>query len=1184
MFGISAACNDCLDPTELTYVWHMRELDLRTDTSREIADLSAIRVQRLAPQNLGINVGNLHAGKRYKWILDAVPNNGRPTVSFQYEAASAYKYNMSCTAAPTLGFSGQTSFTITGVVEVEPRSQYQVHLQAHPVTYTVTTDISTVVQDSRLNSVVTSSILAGSSADNFVVPINVLAVGDDESVAVCNVDVTVLPPDAPIGLWQKVLTSSNQLETSLSTRDYSSALIVLTDIAEDLDYISVSGADMASALIQQGFGDLLQRARSTVDSSSTPPPYRATTRNTFDKDWGSASTTDQLLRLLSLPTGDELELQKFVRSTHIEFMSAHMSSLTRLNQIEQALEALTSLFGTGELVNTGTEVVLVEAMHNAGLALYNITVFGPQPVDRDALLSVSTVIHDGLGSALSSALSQSSTKKTWFPQTYGASEQTKAQAVMGYFFTTTEISLRTLLHNTTTTSPPAVIRSPAATVIYQRHARDRVQEGEFSRQRSEGFVTVPEPDIVFQSSGSDADVVDSRFIAFSRNPFIWDNDTDTRSSVVSLDFYDEAGQPVPVQDTQEPLQFYVQNYDTPGTPTVVFMNDSAVASNGLLYHRMDVGNSSMTSAIVVMLLPPPHVIGYRVYMQYNQPPTPDNYNFSTVIPPLHTACTVGQSDLSGGDVTATFPKSYPEVNGTYYIGVEELDPTECRNVPGASYADVTARLRTARCNETYRLAILTPRCNWWNVAGNKWNPSGCTVGPNTTATHTQCLTTHLTSFGADFIVPPNSIDFSTVFAKFANLSDNAAVFSTVIVMFGLYFIVVFFAMRADKRDVVKWGVLPIADNHSSDAHLYLLTVYTGMKANSGTSSRVGIILHGELGDSGPRPLAACQQQVFKRGSVSTFLLSTPESLGGLTNIHVWHDSSGEGGGASWFLDRLVVEDLQTNTRYVFFCQRWLAVEMEDGKVDRFLSAAGRDELTNFSSIFQTKTRQDISDGHLWFSVASRPTRSHFTRVQRASCCLSLVFLTMITNAMFYRTDESIKQQVYRLGPLVFTLSQLWISFVSTLIVFPVNFIIVYVFRKSRPKPRTKPSSRTEDIYKVQGSGSAEQHQPGLPHWCVYIGWVLVFLSATVSAFFVILYSMEWGAEKSGEWLTSILLSIFQSVLVVQPIKVIIFAVIIAITFKKFGKEEDTLTSGGLADDEEFLPPAADANKLHSFYF
>ncbi|XP_019631004.1 PREDICTED: polycystic kidney disease protein 1-like 2 [Branchiostoma belcheri] len=1103
----------------------MYEHDLRTDTSKEIADLSTIRVQRLQPNELGILAGNLQAGKRYKWIVDAVPNNLRPTVSVEYEAATAYKYNMSCTAAPTLGFSWQTNFAITAVVEVEPRSEHGVNLNAHPVTYTVTTDVSTLAQNSRLNSVETPSILAGSAADNFVVPINVLAVGDDMSVAMCRVDIV--------------------------------------------------GADMSSALIQQGFGDLLQQARRTA-LSSTPPPYRTSSRNVFAKDWNSASSTAELLRLLSLPTGDELELQKFVRSTHIELLSAHMSSLTSLNQIELASEALTTLFGTGELVNPGTEVLLVEAMYNAGLALYNVTLFGGQPIDRDALLSASTVLHDGLGSALDSALSQPLTATTWVPQSYGAAEQTKAQQVMGYFLTTTEMSLRTLLHNTTTGSPPVVIRSAAATVIYQRHARDRVQEGEFSRQRSEGFVTLPEPDVVFQSSGNDA-VVDSRFMTFSRNPFIWDNDTDTRSSVVSLDFYDDAGHPLSVHDTQEPLQVFVQNYDTPGTPEVVFMNDSVVASNGLSYHRMESDNISVPTAVFLMLLPPPHVIGYRLYMQYNGVPTPDSYNFTTVLPPLHTACRVGPSGLTGTDVTATFPRAYPEVNGTYYIGVEELDPTECKTVPGASYADVTARLRAARRNETYKLAILTPRCNWWNVAGNKWNPSGCTVGPQTTATRTQCLTTHLTSFGADFIVPPNSIDFSTVFAKFANLSDNAAVFSTVIVMFGVYFIVVVFARKADKRDVLKWGVLPIADNSRCDDQLYLITVYTGMKANSGTSSRVGIILHGENGDSGPRPLAACQQQVFKRGSVSTFLLSTSENLGHLTNVHVWHDSSGEGGEASWFLDRLVVEDLQSHTRYVFFCQRWLAVEMDDGKVDRFLSAAGRDELTNFSSVFQTKTRQDISDGHLWFSVASRPTRSHFTRVQRASCCLSLVFLTMITNAMFYRTDDSVRQQVYRLGPLVFTLSQLWISFVSTLIVFPVNFIIVYVFRKSRPKPRTKPSSRSEDIYKVERP--QEHQESGLPHWCVYIGWALVVLSAAGSAFFVILYSMEWGAEKSGQWLTSILLSIFQSVLVIQPIKVIIFAVIIAVTFKKFGKEEDSLASGGLADDEEILPPAADAKDV-----
>ncbi|XP_019630699.1 PREDICTED: uncharacterized protein LOC109474779 [Branchiostoma belcheri] len=117
----------------------------------------------------------------------------------------------------------------------------------------------------------------------------------------------VLPPDGPIGLWQKVLTSSDQVETSLSSRDYSSVTVVLNVIAEDLDYISVSGADMSSALIQQCFGDLLQQARRTA-LSSTPPPYRTSSRNVFAKDWNSASSTAELLRLLSLPTGDELEV------------------------------------------------------------------------------------------------------------------------------------------------------------------------------------------------------------------------------------------------------------------------------------------------------------------------------------------------------------------------------------------------------------------------------------------------------------------------------------------------------------------------------------------------------------------------------------------------------------------------------------------------------------------------------------------------------------------------------------------------------------------------------------------------------------------------------------------------------------------------------------------------------------
>jgi len=46
-----------------------------------------------------------------------------------------------------------------------------------------------------------------------------------------------------------------------------------------------------------------------------------------------------------------------------------------------------------------------------------------------------------------------------------------------------------------------------------------------------------------------------------------------------------------------------------------------------------------------------------------------------------------------------------------------------------------------------------------------------------------------------------------------------------------------------------------------------------------------------------------------------------------------------------------------------------------------------------------------------------------------------------------------------------------------------------------------------------------------------------FFSVIAPAFFTILYSMEWGKTKANEWLTTFVLSFFQSVIVVQPIKV-----------------------------------------------
>lgn len=85
------------------------------------------------------------------------------------------------------------------------------------------------------------------------------------------------------------------------------------------------------------------------------------------------------------------------------------------------------------------------------------------------------------------------------------------------------------------------------------------------------------------------------------------------------------------------------------------------------------------------------------------------------------------------------------------------------------------------------------------------SPSCLKVGPQSANGSLQCLCTHLSAFGGDFLVAPNPIDFDKVWDAFSNLleSKNFVVIGTVCAMLGLYAITVVFARRADRSDSQK---------------------------------------------------------------------------------------------------------------------------------------------------------------------------------------------------------------------------------------------------------------------------------------------------------------------------------------------------------------------------------------------
>jgi hypothetical protein len=208
----------------------------------------------------------------------------------------------------------------------------------------------------------------------------------------------------------------------------------------------------------------------------------------------------------------------------------------------------------------------------------------------------------------------------------------------------------------------------------------------------------------------------------------------------------------------------------------------------------------------------------------------------------------------------------------------------------------------------------------------------------------------------------------------------------------------------------------------------------------------------------------------------------------------------------------------------------------------------------FSTLFSQHAQFNLTENHLWLSLMIRPERSPFTRLQRLSCLLALLFLTMIANAMFFRSSsEDQNTSDVQIGFLRFSLSTVYVSLIGIALTTPPIMFVTMAFKKCKPKVEInhKYEKTAADLnVKVRRNINAELKQAAfngedfftkdhlpLPHWITYVAWVVVWLAVITSAFFLILYSMEWGKSKAEEWLSSFFFSFFESLICVDPLKV-----------------------------------------------
>lgn len=366
------------------------------------------------------------------------------------------------------------------------------------------------------------------------------------------------------------------------------------------------------------------------------------------------------------------------------------------------------------------------------------------------------------------------------------------------------------------------------------------------------------------------------------------------------------------------------------------------------------------------------------------------------------------------------------------FGLRELSSDEvleyCSNNSSINALPVTDE--SLNFTSDYLLRIYTSGCYYFDSETNKWKSDGLIVGPRTNYYETECFTKHLTTFAGGFVVLPNPINWSYVFANM-DFMRNKTIYLTLIIVSMLYIILMIFARYKDKKDLEKLIVIPLSDNRSFDRYYYQILVFTGHRQGSGTKSQVQFVLSGDYDQTHIRTFSNPNRSIFQRRGIDAFIMSVPKSLGPLNYLRIWHDNSGEDSSASWFLKYLVVRDLQTMEKSYFIAQKWFAVEKDDEKIERTLPVASEIEKSQFSYILSKKTYFKIADAHLWFSIFSRPPSIHFTRMQRCTCCFVLFFTTMLLNIMYYDLVAEAKTATGGLiiGPFMITPQQVRAEFI-----------------------------------------------------------------------------------------------------------------------------------------------------------
>lgn len=527
----------------------------------------------------------------------------------------------------------------------------------------------------------------------------------------------------------------------------------------------------------------------------------------------------------------------------------------------------------------------------------------------------------------------------------------------------------------------------------------------------------------------------------------------------------------------------------------------------------------------------------------------------------------------------------------------EGNSADKRNISVVLQSHPVVRDRTTKI---VRIAVFTAECLDLDGFQNQQREGTCSLGSQTSWSKIHCTcklkdsvirtkrlrSTSTSRSGIRFLVGtfqifPNPLDINKVLL--AEFDTNPVTLFTVFFIFAIYFLLIIWATIKDKVDMKrKDKIFVLPDNDPFHRVCYVVTVYTGSRLGSGTTADVFIELIGKDAVSDIHRLEHPTFQILFRAAVDSFLLTTKEDLGDIHSLHVWHNNAGRS--PHWYLSRVKVQNVNTKQSWLFLCRSWFGLGKASGKIERTFLVSNQEIRLKKKDYFLIKLSKELEDSHVWLSLFSHVVPGPFNRVERISCCLTIMLSSLLFNIMFFSGEQ--ERQVISVQRRY--LKSIYIGFVSALFSFPLHLTMISLFRHSREKyldhktgkweerryslfvyessaesinlnwnaqcpstPNTNCNNNFSGVRKLIHRVLDFLKSPQFPWWCRYVSWALVFLISTVASFFIILYGLTYGYTTSLEWFIAAMTSFFESVFLLQTLKIALISAISTIFMKYF---------------------------------